>query len=229
MAKETNADYSDLVEGLIAQRALLVRALEGFDIAIQALTQLSGIAASAGLAAPVAGPRATPAKPAGIRPDTFFRMTVLDAAKKFLAMVNEPRSVTDITEALNAGGLPCKPDSVATIFSKAAKAKAIEKIGSGMWGLPGVVRRAEGRRDAVTDDENLKDVIHAEQQRGRRQPRDRAALRRQQRALDALLCLVGQATSEEDVAGVLTDAGYERDTPLFRQILERWRQFSAGL
>lgn len=63
-------------------------------------------------------------------------MSVTDAAKKYLGMVREPKTVAEITEALNRGGLPCKLDSVMTIISRGGRAGDFAKIGSGHWGLP---------------------------------------------------------------------------------------------
>lgn len=137
MAKDTSPDYSDVVAGLKARRALLVRAIEGFDMAIEALSQLGSVTVAAlAPAGPATAPKAKAPSSLGIRPDTFFRMTVLDAAKKYLSMGHEPKTIPDIADALNAGGLQCKAESVATIISKAARARVIEKIGSGTWGLP---------------------------------------------------------------------------------------------
>jgi hypothetical protein len=130
---EPSMDFSAVLLDLQEKRAHLQTAVEGLDKAIEALGNLvSGASSGVPL-----GPPAAAGKPSlALRSDTFFRMTVLDAAKKFLSMVAQPRSISQITDALNRGGLTCKPESVATIMSKAAKTNEVVKIGSGDWGLP---------------------------------------------------------------------------------------------
>jgi len=131
----TGLDYATVLVDLQDRRDALAAAVEGLDAAIAALTRV--ITGSIGGAA-TSAPPSTASRKSSIKADSFYRMTVTDAAKKYLAMVGEPRPVADIADALNKGGLPCKVDSVMSLISRAARATPheFEKIGGGQWGLP---------------------------------------------------------------------------------------------
>jgi hypothetical protein len=125
-------DLSGVLADLQEKRAFLKVALDSLDTAIEALASFGGISAPGpGAAKKAGGPNVV------IKADTFFRMNVLEAVKKYLRMSpGDPRTINQITDALNKGGLQCKPDSVATIMSKAVKTRDVEKVGGGNWGLP---------------------------------------------------------------------------------------------
>jgi hypothetical protein len=73
---------------------------------------------------------------AAIHPDTFFSLSILEAAKKFLKMVRRAQTTGAIADALGKGGLK-RPDvnSLSSILVRAAKGREVVKVGKGMWGL----------------------------------------------------------------------------------------------
>ncbi len=73
-----------------------------------------------------------------IEQDTFFGLSIVDAAKKYLGMVGKPaRSSNDILGALNRGGFPdLAYNTMASVLSRADhNQQGICRIGRGTWGL----------------------------------------------------------------------------------------------
>jgi len=123
-----NIDYKGVLEDLKAKRAAL-------DVAIQALEAISGESFSA-LPIPGARPQRREAE---IQYDTFVGLNVVDAAARYLEMVGRPaRTVEEITNALNRGGLPARPGSVQTLLSRSHNGPnpVVRRAGRGTWGLP---------------------------------------------------------------------------------------------
>lgn len=93
-----------------------------------------------------------------IQRDTFFGMSIADAAKKFLGMSGRKPQTTDaITDALGRGGLSARGDSVGTILVRVANQEGdIVRVGRGLWGLlewyPGRPRKAKKK---VEGDSNI--------------------------------------------------------------------------
>src|SRR5207245_2315016 len=80
---------------LQSKRDALLQVVQGLDLAIEGLSRMAG--AAPGMPSPSS---ISPAKNQPvIRSDTFFRMTVADAAERYLGMMAEPRSTQVITEA----------------------------------------------------------------------------------------------------------------------------------
>jgi hypothetical protein len=70
-----------------------------------------------------------------IAPDTFFRMTIQEAIKKFLKMVGKPaRAATEIVDALNCGGLSVAYPTVYTSLTRLRDKTEVVKAGEN-WGL----------------------------------------------------------------------------------------------
>jgi hypothetical protein len=100
-----------------------------------------------------------------IQQDTFFGMSIAEAAKKYLNMSGKkPQSTDGITDALGRGGLNVTRDSVGTILVRVANQDGdIVRVGRGIWGLlewyPGRPRRAKkktengGAEESKGDDE----------------------------------------------------------------------------
>lgn len=95
--------------------------------------------------------------------DAFFQMPVPDAIRKYLRLVKRPRSVRDITDALEKGGITHTSkafvNNVSTaLFRNANKENGFVKVKS-EWGLmewyPGrkIVKGAAGKSDSVGTDE----------------------------------------------------------------------------
>lgn len=75
-----------------------------------------------------------------IPPDAFFRMSIADAARKYLAMVKKKQTIQQIADALEAGGLTHTSrrfyGTVLTTLRRQEKQVGdIVKVGRGIWGL----------------------------------------------------------------------------------------------
>ena|SRR5579863_4088536 len=90
----------------------------------------------------------SPAKPALNTPmrfprvlaaDTFFRLTVPEAIKKYLNIAKRPKTAKDITAGLEAGGLTHQAKNLyATVYPtllRMEKANEVARISKGEWGL----------------------------------------------------------------------------------------------
>lgn len=69
----------------------------------------------------------------------YLGMNILDAAKLYLLRVKEPKTPSDIAEAIKHGGVHSKSDDfpgvVRTTLSRKGKAAGIESFGGTLWGL----------------------------------------------------------------------------------------------
>lgn len=85
----------------------------------------------------------------------YLGMSILDASKKFLQRVREPKTPSEIADALKQGGVHSRSDDfngiVRTTLFKRGHEAGIEKFGNGRWGLqdwrPGRTRAAENEDD----------------------------------------------------------------------------------
>lgn len=93
MNSEQSVDYESVIADLKAKRAAIDALIESFERTLPFLQS---------------GPLAT-VKPGvanqSIEKDTFFGLSVIDAARKYLSMVKSPKSTQDIAAALERGGL----------------------------------------------------------------------------------------------------------------------------
>lgn len=144
--EETNA-YDIVLADLTARRDQL-------DAAIAAIQSAKGVASGGALSSASSG--GTPQ----IRSDEFFGMTVLDGAKKYLAMMKRPQGSQTITDALQQGGyLFSAGNPVATVASVLnrddGKGGDVVRTGKGMFGLaawyPNRSRRKKTNGDTETD------------------------------------------------------------------------------
>lgn len=143
--EQTNA-YDIVLADLMARRDQL-------DAAIAAIQAAKG-GTSGGTASNASGGAPQ------IRSDEFFGMTVLDGAKKFLAMMKRPQSSQTITDALTRGGyLFSAGNPVATVASVLnrddGKGGDVVRTGKGMFGLaswyPNRSRRKKNNGDNDAD------------------------------------------------------------------------------
>lgn len=133
MGNENNStvDYGSVLADLKAKRDQL-------NTAIAAIEQLQGLAPSVAVVG--VGGVGSQVEDA-LRDDSFFQMSIPDAARKFLAMKKKPMSTPEIANALKAGGVTTlKPDSfantVGSVLNRSDKNDAgIVKVGRGKWGL----------------------------------------------------------------------------------------------
>jgi hypothetical protein len=80
--------------------------------------------------------------------DTFYAMSIIDAAKKYLGIVGKPaRPTQEIIKALKSGGLEkAEYNTVSSVLARADRSQqGICRVGRGKWGLsewyPGTGRR----------------------------------------------------------------------------------------
>ncbi len=71
-----------------------------------------------------------------VHPDTFFGLSIAEAAKKYLKMARRAQHISAIAEAIGQGGLKKPSENVlSSILVRAAKGREVAKVGKGMWGL----------------------------------------------------------------------------------------------
>src|SRR5262245_18228097 len=95
METNTGIDYHAVLADLKAQR-------EKLDAAIAGIETMLGMQASSGAAQVGASKLAAPTE---IKSDTFFGMSIVNAAEKYLNMVKAPKANPEIAAALEKGGL----------------------------------------------------------------------------------------------------------------------------
>jgi hypothetical protein len=151
MTSDTKDPYDLVLADLIAQRDKL-------NAAIDAIQAIRGGAPSV--------TSETPRHPNGsgsakIESDSFFGLTVLEAAKKYLAMVKRPQKAATITEALQQGGYHFSAaNPVATVGALLRRDDNAEgevvKLPDGAFGLASWYKtrpRRTGRPDEGDSDE----------------------------------------------------------------------------
>ena len=127
--------YQTVLDDLVARRAKL-------DAAISAIREtMMGSAGTPPTPTPahtngsgLAGGTTTPR-----RKDEFSEMTVLDAAKQFLATSNRAQSAREIADALLDGGYPFTTDNPlntvgASLYRSEGKSGVV-RVSKGLWGI----------------------------------------------------------------------------------------------
>jgi hypothetical protein len=126
MAMET-VDYAAVLADLEAKRAAL-------DSAIAAVRQLLNLGTEQGSS----GSPGQQKREQVVRFDSFFQMTVPDAIRKFLTITTQPQTLSEITKALEQGGLKTTSKNLMGIvgptLSRMKKAGDVLPI-QGKWGL----------------------------------------------------------------------------------------------
>lgn len=87
-----------------------------------------------------------------VRHDTFFEMTIADAARKYLTMMKATKSNADIAAALEQGGLKhSSKDFPTTVRSVLGQREDFIRVPKGDWGLaewyPGIGRGRKAKAD----------------------------------------------------------------------------------
>lgn len=124
-----SVNYDAVLADLTAKRDQL-------NVAIEAIRSLGAVGGLAG-AANVTSSTTAAQK---IEPDAFFGLTVVEASRKYLAMMKRPQTTPTITEALQAGGYLFQSGNpsttVASILNRSdSKSGEVVRVGKGMWGL----------------------------------------------------------------------------------------------
>ncbi len=132
MASET-IDYTAVLADLEAKKA-------GLEAAITAVRQLLNLGAEDSSNAPGASTTNAPrlGQPTAVRFDSFFGLNIPDGIIKFLEMSKQPQSVSEITTALEAGGLKSNAKklmaSVGSTLSRMKRAGDVVSVKK-KWGL----------------------------------------------------------------------------------------------
>jgi len=145
MSNEGPVNYEAVLADLIARRDQLNAAIEV-------------IRPFANGALPTVSQTQPAARPATVQPDDFFGMTIVEASKKYLAMMKRPQSSPTIAEALNNGGYLFTSDSpvqtVNSLLNRSDKQGGdIVRVGKGMFGLAEWYPNRPRRR-RITEDAN---------------------------------------------------------------------------
>lgn len=137
MASETTTiDYAAVLADLKARRAQIDAAIAGLEAAN--LTQAIGVTA-----VPLSADTSTIASTvaAGLQRDSFFNLTVPDAAKKYLSIRKRAATTAEIIDALRTGGQASATgegfsDTVTSGLHRSYKqGSGIVRVGRGTWGL----------------------------------------------------------------------------------------------
>jgi len=147
----SEVDYSAVLADLHRRR-------DEMDTAIRAIEQIAGQATVGGTGG---------AEGAEIRSDTFFGMSILDGAKKYLRMTKKPQKQVAIARALKRGGLinqsPNFESTVGTTLRRAQERDGgVVQTKDKSWGLaewyPKGAKLPKAQREDMTDDETDEQV-----------------------------------------------------------------------
>jgi hypothetical protein len=123
-----NVDYQAVLADLKARRARLEGIIAGIEAEILGQAESVADQGAIGVAAPVVT--------ATIHPDTFFGLSYIEGAKKYLKMVRRAQHTTAIADALAKGGLKRPQEgTLSSLLIRAAKGREVMKVGKAMWGL----------------------------------------------------------------------------------------------
>src|SRR5665213_4513926 len=118
--------YDTAIQDVESQIADLQRTLETLLVLKERHEALTGQSSS---------PRAS-GNPESISHDTFFGMTISDAAQKYLSMTKATKSTADIAAALEHGGLKhSSKDFPANVRSIIGQRDEFVRVPNGDWGL----------------------------------------------------------------------------------------------
>jgi len=127
-------DYGHIVEKLLEDRADIDRMIAW----AKRKEQEQAGEASLTTPAPQPGPDGLMRFPR-LANDSFFRLSVPDAIKKYLNIAKRPKTAKDITAALDAGGLTHQAKNLyQTVYPTLLRmedAKDVVRVGKGEWGL----------------------------------------------------------------------------------------------
>lgn len=152
MPDDTN-QIAGMLDYLRTQRDLI-------DEAIRALEALAALAPMNAFAAAVP---ATTTKPGDsrIESDSFFRMSISDAVKKYLGLVKKPKKTREILDGLLAGGwITTSKKPIAPLYNTLLvmeNRSEIARVGEGTWGLAewyggrGIKKKAEKQAQSTED------------------------------------------------------------------------------
>ena len=120
-------DYQKVLTDLEAKKAAIEAAITGVKSMLGQSASSPSFVGSSSLA---------PETTTHLRFDTFFGMTVSEAAKKYLSMSKRtPRSTQEIVDALNQGGCKAVYSTVSSQLSRRSAEGTFVAPNRGKWGL----------------------------------------------------------------------------------------------
>jgi hypothetical protein len=128
------SDYEKMLADLLEERANLDRMIAWVKLRL-------GRTDADQAEMPASGPRASePSKFGRLATDAFFRMSVSEAVKAYLAFAKKPQTAREITDALIAGGLTFKAKNLyqtvfPTLTRMASEGGDVAKLKNNTWGL----------------------------------------------------------------------------------------------
>jgi hypothetical protein len=122
--------YQAVLSDLESKRAQIDAAITHLKIVMQLAVESGGV--EPGQAPPLTAGSVQTA----IHPDTFFGLSFIEAAKKYLKMARRAQHTTAIADAIAKGGLKRPTEStLSSLLIRAAKGREVMKVGKAMWGL----------------------------------------------------------------------------------------------
>lgn len=155
MNNDHSIDYQAVLADLTSRRDKLNDAIAGIEAMLGTVPSAGGDAS-----------HRNDKGPAEIREDSFFGMTILDAAKKFLGMTKRPQSAAQVTDALKQGGYLFQSgnpvNTVGSVLNRSdAKGGDVIRVGRGSFGLaswyPNRPKRKKSNGDSPEADELSED------------------------------------------------------------------------
>lgn len=129
---ENIVDYQAVLADLHARKAGLEALIAGLEAHVLGQAAVEVITDGK----PGVASLSIPGSVAAIHPDTFFGLSIIEAAKKYLKMARRAQHTTVIADALGKGGLKRPMEStLSTLLIRAAKGREVTKVGKAMWGL----------------------------------------------------------------------------------------------
>ena len=134
MDMPASVNYNDVLADLKRRRDKL-------DSAIAGIEAILGMPASVTPLKQKLSDTRPDVQPTEIASDMFFGLSIVEGAKKFLALKKRPQSTTDIAAALEQGGMPNQSDNFGnTVGATLARnltsvSPVFSKVSRGTWGL----------------------------------------------------------------------------------------------
>jgi hypothetical protein len=130
-------DYSAVLADLEAKQAAIANAITVIRTLVSLNVQAIQIPSVATNMFPVQSPQAD----TELREDSFFNMTIVEAARKYLALRKRPATTPDVIDALRRGGQQNSSAAsfhitVGSVLNRAySQGAGIVRVARGTWGL----------------------------------------------------------------------------------------------
>ena len=149
---DTAVNYEAVLKDLEGKRNEL-------DTAIRAIRKMLGKGDAAAAAATESEPGGRQAEDGQIKPDSFFGMTAVDAAKKCLRIKKTPLGTTRLTSLLRTGGyVTGAKNFYSNLYTSMVRDPELVRIGKGTWGLAEWYPGRNPRKGKIEQVEENKEV-----------------------------------------------------------------------